>query len=112
MDGTFSRVDASRDPAALAGYLDGAAELPFFRPGGRVAALEPDWSALEIVGGDPDLAATLLGARLRSIPCPTAGARLSRLLADAGFAAVRSRPMPLVASGPAALHGLRFDAYA
>jgi len=82
------------------------------RPGGRVAAFEPDWTSLEVAGGDPAVAAGALDARLRSIASPAVGARLPGLLAAAGFAGVRSWTLPLAGEGPAALRGLRLDAYA
>jgi SAM-dependent methyltransferase len=81
-------------------------------PGGRVAACEPDWSSLEVAGGDPAVAEAALAARLESVASPAVGAALPDLLGAAGFTGVRTRRLALTAAGPDAMRGLRLDAYA
>jgi len=82
------------------------------RPGGRVAAFEPDWTNLDVTGGDPAVATAAREARLRGIASPAVGAALPGLLAAAGFVDVRSRPLPLSGAGPVVLRGLRLGDYA
>ena len=82
------------------------------RPGGQVAALEPDWRALRMTGPDAGLTRRVLEVPLRTIPSPDVGARLPRLLSEAGFGEVRSLELTLTGSHAAALRSFRVAAYA
>jgi len=109
-------ADACRFERVLQHLADPAAALAeaarVLRPGGQVAAFDPDWRRLELMGADPEVTRRVLGVRLRAIPSPDAGARLERLLAGAGFAEVRALELRLSGCHVAALHGLRVAAYA
>src|SRR5262245_34270362 len=82
------------------------------RPGGQVAALEPDWLRLELAGADPEVTRRVLDVRLSTIPSPGVGAELPRLLVDAGFEEVRAVALTVSGAHAAALRMLRLEAYA
>lgn len=82
------------------------------RPGAQVAALEPDWQCLELTGAGARLTRRVLGVRLRTIRSPDVGARLSALLAAAGFVEVRSIEVRVSGSHREALDSLRLGSYA
>jgi len=109
-------ADACRFERVLQHLADPAAALReaarVLRPGGQVAALEPDWTSLDVSGADPGVVRRVLDVRMAAIPCPDAGARLGRLLSEAGFEEVRSLELTLSGHHPDALRALRLDAYA
>ena len=65
------------------------------RPGGRLAAFEPDWTSLAITGASPAVTREVLGMRSTAFESPDVGARLSHLVAEAGFGDVRHHEVHL-----------------
>jgi SAM-dependent methyltransferase len=111
-DGSF---DACRFERVLQHLADPATALHeaarILRPGGQVAAFEPDWLGLEITGGDPEVTRRVLGRMLGTIPSPGVGARLPQLLSEAGFEEVRSLELRLSGSHSVALRSLRMGVH-
>ena len=74
LDLPAGRFDACRFERVLQHLTSPAAALRetarVLRPGGQVAALEPDWRRLELTGADPRLTRRVPDVRLRSIPHP------------------------------------------
>jgi len=59
------------------------------RPGGRIAAAEPDWNTLALAGADRATTAEVLAACTDGIPTPDAGRHLARWFRDAGLDVLR-----------------------
>src|SRR5262249_52121664 len=83
------------------------------RPGGRLAAFEPDWTSLEISGANPEVTARILKARSRGIASPDVGAGLPDLVSGAGFIEVHASEVPIATSSlRLSLRGFRLEASA
>jgi SAM-dependent methyltransferase len=73
------------------------------RPGGRLVAVEPDWSTAALDLEPPELARLAATAVAASVRHATVGRTLRRRLLDAGLEAVEVRADALVITDPAAL---------
>jgi SAM-dependent methyltransferase len=109
-------VDACRFERVLQHVDDPAVVLAeaarVLRPGGQVAALEPDWTRLEVSGLDPEVTRRVLDARQALIPNPGIGSDLPRLIGAAGFVELRELILTYSGCHPAMRGSLRLDAYA
>jgi SAM-dependent methyltransferase len=64
--------------------------------GGRVVLTEPDWSTLDIFGGDDTLNTLVLGCGGSAAPAARIGARLDSLLEECGLQFIEQRDSRLV----------------
>jgi SAM-dependent methyltransferase len=109
-------VDACRFERVLQHVDDPGAALGeamrVLHPGGQVAALEPDWTRLEVAGPEPEITRHVLDARQGLIPHPGIGADLAGLIGAAGFVELRELTLTFSGCQSAARRWLRLDAHA